>query len=202
MRSVLGLGLLAVMFSATAFAQDAAPVGNDGPRKHFNFIVGQKMLDDKDWNKEFKAAGLPNLATQTSFGLESTWGLGKLPVSLAVDLLYASASGKSTALNRTVTGTTIELGFGVRKVFDVLPVPVHPYVGGGFAYGTGAVTCSGCSSKAPSGTGLFVNGGAFYRLSKFNVGAGIRYSAIDGKDGPVKLKVGGINANLVVGVGF
>src|SRR5688500_17055234 len=126
-----GLFAVALMSPIAAVAQEtAAPAG---PRKHINVIVGQKMMDDKDWNKEMKAAGFPHMATQTSFGIESTWGLGRLPVSLAVDTLYASKSGKAGApLNRTVTGNTLEFGLGARKVFT-LGMPIHPYVGGGLA---------------------------------------------------------------------
>ena len=195
---VTGLLVAAVSTPFAAFAQEGSPSESN---THLNFIVGQKMLDDKDWNKEFKAAGLPNLKTHTSFGLEATYGPGTWPVSIATDVLYSSASGKSTALNRTVTGSTLELGIGARKVFT-LGMPIHPYVGGGLAYGSGAVTCSGCSSRAPSGTGFWVNGGAFYSLSRLNAGLGFRYSSIEGKDGNLELNVGGINVNALVGFGF
>src|SRR5687768_2568004 len=112
--------MLLVAFIATTFTSSIA-FGQEKPAedpldKHLNFFFGQKMLDDKDWNKEFKAAGLPNLASQTSFGIEGTYGSGKWPVQIATDFLYSQASGKSTALNRTVTGSTFELGVGARKI--------------------------------------------------------------------------------------
>lgn len=192
---------LAFSLAFPAIAQE--DTASDPIDKHFNFIVGQKMLDDKDWNKEFKAAGLPNLKSQTSFGFESTYGPRSFPVSIATDVLYSQASGKSSALNRDVTGSTFELGLGARKIFgEVGGLPVHPYVGGGLAWGFGAVTCDGCTSKAPSGTGFFLNTGAFYSLSRLNAGLGVRYSSIDGEDDGIKLKVGGLNVNAVVGFGF
>src|SRR4051812_17480275 len=96
--------------AATPMAPAAAPAD---PSVHsINVVVGQKMLDDKDWNKNFKAAGLPNLKSQTSFGLETTYGPKAWPVSLATDVLYSSASGKSSTLGRTVTGHTLEFAAG------------------------------------------------------------------------------------------
>lgn len=199
-----GAGVLGVVLSASALPALAQtePAAAPAANTHINLIVGQKMLDDADWNKEFKAAGLPNLSSQTSFGIETTYGPKAWPVSFATDVLYSSASAKSPALGRTVTGNTLELGVGARKVFALSGIPINPYVGGGLAYGSGAVTCSGCTSRAPSGVGLWVNGGAFYRISKFNAGLGLRYSSIEGKDGAIKLKVGGINPHATIGFGF
>lgn len=200
---VVGLGVLAstLLVTAPAVAQDDAPAMMSARTRGVNVVLGEKMLDDKDWNKNFKAAGLPNLSSQTMLGVETTYGPKRWPVNLATDFLYSQASGKSTSLGRTVTGHTFELGLGVRKVF-ALSLPVAPYAGGGLAYGSGAVTCSGCTSKAPSGVGFWLGGGAVYQLSRLNAGVGLRYSSIDGKDGNVKLKDGGLIANVVVGYGF
>ena len=194
---------VAVVVASSSVPAIAQEKGGSAPPKpsNINIVFGQKMLDDKDWNKEFKAAGLPNLKNQTLYGVQMSWAGPSWPVALATDLLYSSASGKSSSLNRTVTGTTFELGLGARKFFALGP-PVSPYAGGGLTWGTGFVTCDGCSSKAPNGTGLWAEGGAVYRLGRLNAGLGARYSNIDGSDGGVKLKVGGLNVNAVLGFGW
>src|SRR3972149_8799309 len=95
-------------------AADGAWSGN------MNLFLGQKTLDSGDWEP---------LDKQGEVGLTFDVKKDDWPVSLAVDIL--ASRDEDTVLGVDVEGSTTEVDFGVRKVWDTKTV--RPFVGGGLA---------------------------------------------------------------------
>lgn len=187
-RIVLAFVGAAGLFLVAPAARAAEPAIN------LDFLIGQKQLDDDDWDP---------LEDQIEFGVQTTWGTKDVPVGLAADLLYSSDSAKiGTA---TVKGSTMEIALGARAFFPVQQF--HPYMGAGInmirAEFSGNNPGVGSASDNDTAVGFWAGLGGNVRLgSNFNLGVALRYSTAEvtlfGTDG----EAGGVHFGLTAGLGF
>ena len=169
-----------------------------------NFFVGQKSLSSSDWEPVEK---------QGEFGAVMSFGQKTWPVSIAVDVLVSTDDQDAFDPfigNYTLTGTTYEVDFGVRKVWG--KARTRPYIGAGLALlGASAEIESGGASidGDDSAVGFWADAGIFWRLgSHFNLGLDVRYSDadvdLDFGSGLVATDVGagGFSYGLLLGFGW
>jgi len=187
--SILRIPLLV---AAAAFIASSAPKADEWT-VDLNGLFGQKMLKESDW------APIEN---QTEFGLEMTWGKKDWPIYIATD--FFGSTGSDTVAGAKVDGRTAEFGPGVRKIWDARPI--RPYVGGGLAFiridQKGSVP-GGTDKGTDWGTGIWLGGGAFWRLGQhFNAGIAARVSIADTRPLDEKVSTGGTHLGLLLGWGW
>jgi len=206
LMTTLGGVLALTVLSGSAFATDeAAPKGaapsssatsDTGFGGDVNLLVGQKTLHDNDWNV---GNGGANLDNQLGAGIMANLGMRNWPVMVAVDLFYSSASSSG------VSGNTLLFGVGARKSFALQSLPIVPYAGLGVSYGSGSVSASG-QSFSGTGEGLWLDGGAQYKMGKLGLGLDLRWASCPGKFSvggqSVNADLDGFLAALSVGYGF
>ena len=155
-------------------------------------FLGQKSLDSGDWG---------SLDQQTEIGVlfdvrENNW-----PISIAADLL-GSADEVDTPRGK-IRGSTLELDLGVRKVFDLSGISLHPYVGGGLALVAAdreIDTGTRIASDNDTGAGAWVSGGAYWTFSNhINVGMDIRFTNADVTVFNTTVEAGGTHVGAMVG---
>lgn len=155
-------------------------------------LLGQKVLDEDDW-------GI--LDRQTEVGMLLDVRDTRWPISMAIDVL-GSADTVDTPRGE-VTGTTVELDLGVRKVFNIPGNALHPYVGGGLALMATDFERDagfGIASDDDTGTGYWVSGGVFWTFaSNLNLGLDVRYSRAEVDLFNNTIEAGGTHAGLLVG---
>jgi len=169
-----------------------------------NFFLGQKKLSSSDWEP---------VDTQGEFGAIMSFGQKEWPIDIAVDVLVSSAKEDaydSLIGSYTITGTTYEIDFGVRKVWG--KKATRPYVAAGLGFiGAGAELDAGYTSidANDSAFGYWVDAGIFWRLgSHFNIGLDLRYSGadvdLDFGSGAVaqNINAGGFSYGLLLGFGW
>jgi len=190
-----------VVLVAAAFTFSPAWAGADG---HVNFFIGQKSLDDGDWQP---------IEDQLEFGAVMSFGQDDWPVHIAVDVL-ASADEETLsdpALGTvTLTGSTVEFAAGVRKIWK--KGRVLPYLGAGVGIiAAGSKFDDGFVSvdASDAGFGFWAGGGVFWRLGgHFNIGLDARYSSaevdLDFGSGVVAQDVsaGGLHYGVLLGFGW
>jgi Outer membrane protein beta-barrel domain len=167
-----GIITLAAVFVTTLSV--VAPAHADATG-NVNFFLGQKSLSSSDWEPVEK---------QGEFGAVMSFGEKSWPISIAVDVLLSAAEEDAFDPflgSYTITGTTYEVDFGVRKVWG--KAATRPYIGGGLAViGAGAELDNGLASvdADDSAVGFWADAGIFWRLgSHFNLGLDLRYSDAD-----------------------
>jgi len=172
---------------------------------HVNFFLGQKSLDSGDWDP---------VDEQGEFGVVMSFGRDDWPVHIAVDLLGSTDEGEifDTLVGEIdVTGSTVEIGLGVRKIWSTKRA--HPYVGGGLALLSAEAELDSSFGDADADddtVGGWVGGGVFWRLGqRFNIGADVRWSSgeVDldfGGGVPVAsdVEAGGFHLGLLLGFGW
>jgi len=230
----LTLALTGLVGVASAFAADSH-IGS------VNFILGYKNLSG-DWNlnpRETDANGQPLPGDRTfypSLGLETTWGPSNWPVQLAFDVLNSADDGithvpafTTPAFDLRLRAQSLELGFGVRRAFN-LP-GITPYLGAGGLWSQGKFEIEVSDPNAgqfgeqtahaharSSAFGFWVGGGAYRRLGpRFQMGVAYRLSKatlptepfhVDGGTLPFgittlpELDGGGRTIQLIVGWSF
>ncbi len=158
-----------------------------------NFILGAKQLDDDDWG------ALDNHAT---LGAQISFGKKEWPVQIAIDLLGTGDSVKVAGID--IDGLTGELDVGVRKIWE--RGKARPFVGGGLAFLNAELETEvgGLALSADDDTtGLWIDGGAFWRLGKrFNLGVEARISRGEVTIGAVDIEAGGEHIGLLLGWGW
>ncbi len=155
-------------------------------------FLGQKHLDSNDWSP---------VEDQVQIGVVSDLRGDDWPISFAVDLLVSS--DKANMPGPDITGSTLELDFGVRKVFDIPDSALHPYVGGGPAlmsarreYDYGSYTVS----DNDSGTGYWVSGGVYWTFANhYNAGFDLRHSKANVDLFGTQVDAGGNHAGIMFG---
>jgi hypothetical protein len=183
---------------AVALAPSTAIAGNGEGSVHF--FLGGKSLDSDDWG---------DLDNQSAFGVEMSWGNTDWPVSIATDL-FVSGTVDDRPTDFDLIGVTSEIDIGVRKFFEI--GRTRPYVGGGIAFGGGAVIFS-CLDNFPfdcddeddqgNGVGAWLNGGVVWRLGKkFDIGFSLRWSTVDAGIFARDRDAGGFQYGLVLGWGW
>jgi len=182
-----------------------APAARAESTGQVNFFLGQKSLDSGDWAP---------VDDQGEFGAVMSFGQPDWPVLIAVDVLASVDEGEiiDPLLGEIdVTGATVELGVGVRKIWG--EKNFHPYLGGGLALINAAAELDsgvGDADADDSTVGAWVGGGAFWRLGKrFNIGGDVRWSGggevdLDFGGGLVTpdVEAGGFHLGLLLGFGW
>ncbi len=157
---------------------------------HFNFVLGQKMLDDDEWG---------NLDGQEALAIEWTWGREDWPFFIATDFLYSTTDEDVSGFN--FEGTTWEIDLGVRKIWE--RGNARPYVGGGLAWVNGEADVGGLGSADGSGLGGWIGGGVFWRMgARFNIGFAVRLSRAEADIEGTDVEAGGDFVGLTLGWGW
>jgi hypothetical protein len=126
------------------------------------------------------------------------------PVSPTLIFGYGRSS-RNRGVSFEETVTTLDLGLGVRKTFDV--GNVHPFVGAGFALGVVSINdqfTDGYETWRGAGSGGFAEAGAFIRVrSILDIGLTVRYSNFWSDWFPVRKArywdAGGLFGGVIVG---
>ncbi len=176
-RSIIGLSVLCLM-AGMAQAEGM----------NLGLQIGQKGLSTDDWK-----AGTLDVSSQLLYGVHVDKDMG-WPVLVAADLLMSGGS------DGDLKGSTMELGVGVRKYFEMNKI--KPYVGAGLAYISGKVEFNAFDDNAGA-VGFFANGGALYPINeKLNVGLDLRFSSATADFSGTDVAVGGFTFGLVVMMGL
>jgi opacity protein-like surface antigen len=188
------LSTLLIMAMPAAHADDlqAVEITTDGWTGNVSGYVGRKSVDDDDW---------PNLDPQWSVGVVSDFRKQTWPVSIAVDLIFAGDDHKIGA--NEVTGGTMEMHLGARKIFILENSSFSPYVGGGLAiiYATlenekAGVTIDDDDTKL----GAWIGVGTYYAVTpSLNLGLDVRYSKAEVTLFDKEREAGGLNVGITVG---
>ncbi len=194
----IAIGALVVGLSLAVGSAQAKSTGQ------VNFFLGQKFLDAGDWDP---------VDEQGEFGVVMSFGQVDWPVHIAVDLLGSTDEGEiSDPLlgEIDVTGSTVELGVGVRKIWS--KNSVHPYVGGGLALVNAEIELDssfGDLDADDDGVGAWLGGGLFWRLGqRFNIGGDVRWSSAEVSPDSIdpelaaELEAGGLHIGLLLGFGW
>ncbi|HET6372065.1 MAG TPA: outer membrane beta-barrel protein [Candidatus Polarisedimenticolia bacterium] len=188
-RSATFVGVVSLALLAAA----AAPARAGEFTGDINFVLGQKFLNDGDWEP---------VETQPGGIVEMTWGDSDWPISLATDIAYSSGSDNTSSLD--VDGSTAEFAIGVREIRNT--GDFHYYVGLGFNMlrAEAKVKSSGSHDEdQDTGVGGWGGAGIFWRMgSRFNVGLSARYSRTEVTLFDENVQAGGFSYGLLVGWGW
>jgi hypothetical protein len=186
----------------------ASASGLQAMEVNINFLLSGKALDSDDWGTT--ATGV-EADSQPAFGVATSFGKTEWPVVVALDYL-GSAHYDDVLVTQPVVAkvdlvqATWELDAGVRKIWK--SGKARPFIGGGFGI-------MGAMQERPvpgtlltvddsdSTLGLWLNGGAFWRLGKrFNIGVDVRLATgkvtLFGND----VEAGGGTLGLILGWGW
>ena len=169
-----------------------------------NFFLGQKSLDSGDWEP---------VDNQAEFGAVMSFGRKDWPVSIAADVMGSAddATMQDPFLGSVdLTGSTLELDLGVRKVFG--KKRTHPYAAGGLGIISASAEIESGGVKVDAddtALGFWVDAGVFWTLGKrFNIGVDVRWSEakvdLDFGSGVVAkdINAGGLHYGLLLGFGW
>ncbi len=160
---------------------------------NFNLLLGQKMMDEDDWDP---------VDLHDAAGIEATWGGSEWPFHIATDVYYSTDEEDNSSLDADVT--TIEVGLGIREIRTLDNFNWYLGVGIGLIQAELEIeTSSGEFEEDDSGIGGWASAGVFWRFgSHFNVGVGIRYSKADVDLFGEEFDAGGFNYGILLGMGF
>ena len=153
-------------------------------------FVGQKLLDEDDWNP---------IDSQFEVGVDASLGDDDWPVWINLGLFHASDEEELNAVE-DVEGTTTEFSLGINKTWT--RHQFRPFVAGGLAFVNSDYEIRDDNDVVfeddDSGTGLYAQGGGYWRVgSSFNIGGMLRYSVFsDDFEG------GGLHVGLIAGFGW
>jgi Outer membrane protein beta-barrel domain len=172
---------LAVVLPSTALASNV------------DFVLGQKSLEKSDWDP---------VDHQFLFGAQGDLQPEGWPIGLAYGALL-SIGAKSVG-GVDLTGTTVELRAGARKVFLEEGAVIRPYIGGGIAMiaasldaDVGGVTVS----DDDVGFGPWFGGGVYFAVSdELHVGLDISKSQADVTLFDVDADAGGVSIVVLFGL--
>ena len=200
MRKALHVVAWVVLVATSCAASMAAGSGN------VNLFLGQKSLNG-DWKDD--SINL-DVSKQAELGALLTWSGENWPVGLAVDLL-SSSDDQTIVFGGTpfkFEGSTTEIDFGVRKIWE--NSKTRPFFGAGLGYVKGELKGSAGGVSVPAddgGLGEWIDGGVFWRLgSHFNLGVEGRYTkaritpSVGGAS--FALEAGGFHFGVILGFGW
>ena len=154
-----------------------------------NIVLGQKLLDEDEWG---------SIDGHDALGIELTWGNAEWPFLIATDILYSTTD--ENVLGVDEEGTTIELDFGVRKVWQ--RGNARPYIGGGFAFISGEIEMAGGRILDETELGGWLGGGVYWRVGRrFHIGFTLRFSSAEVDIPGGDLDLGGSTFGLTLGWG-
>ena len=169
-RTISAAVASALLLTSLSMAHAGGDKGSNDFTGNIGGYLGQKSLDDKDWD---------NLDRQGSLGMIFDFKKQSWPLSIALDVIISGNEDKDDGI-KTEAGS-LELHLGVRKIFELSGSSIQPYIGGGIAIiGTSVRNRSGGSTLSDDDettTGAWVGGGMYYAATKsVNVGLDLRYS--------------------------
>lgn len=183
------LSTLLVMTMSTTHANETPA---DGWTGNVSAYLGRKFVDDNDW---------PDIDSQRSAGVISDFARRSWPVSIAADLITAGADHRSGA--NEVTGGSIEMHLGARKVFTLEKSRFSPYLGGGLAVITAILENENAIFTVDDDdtvVGAWVGVGTYFAVTPhINLGLDIRYSKAEVTLFDKDLEAGGLNAGITAG---
>ena len=183
------LSTLLFMVMPAAHADDTQA---DGWTGNVSGYVGHKSVDDDDWS---------NLDSQRSAGVISDFRKQSWPVSIAADLIFASADDGSGA--NEVTGGTAEMHLGARKIFTLENTSFRPYVGGGIAIISASLENENAGATVDDEDtvfGTWIGAGTYYAVTpSFNLGLDVRYSKAEVTLFDIDREAGGLYAGITAG---
>jgi hypothetical protein len=197
-KTILVVLSVLVLTGYIASSPSAATDGN------VNFLLGQKQLDDDDWEP---------VEDQPEFGALIDFAPEAWPVRIAIDLLGSSDEQDDILVEPgfptvDLEGSSTELCFGVRKLWG--KSGMHPFAGGGLAFVNGEIKVSAAGVSVTSeddAIGFWVDGGISWRLGKrFNLGVDLRWSkagiepVVAGQT--FHVEAGGLHLGALLGFGW
>lgn len=156
-----------------------------------NFLLGTKTLESEDWGP---------FDEQVAFGVLFDFKQRNWPISIAIDLL--GSLDRETLLGVETEGSTTEIGFGIRKIWETSGSSIRPFIGGGLAIVNAELKTNTfvTVSDDDSGTGFWLNGGVYWTLGQhFNLGLQVRYSKAEVTLFGIEGEAGGTTAGLMLG---
>jgi len=149
-----------------------------------NFTLGAKALNEHDWEP---------VEDQSEFGIHVDFRRQEWPVNIAIALL--GSNGKEHIRGVDIEGSTSELRFGVRKIWEPTQT-MRPFFGGGLCLVNAEIDVEGYGSDEASDLGVWISGGIYWTLSNsFNLGFELGFS----QGGETLLEAGGSHAGLILG---
>ena len=184
---------VAALLAVVGFGGPAVAVGGEFTG-NVNFLLGQKMLNDKDWEP---------LENQPEFGAEITWGDSSWPISIATDIFYSKDDGEDDSGN-DLDGSTMEFDLGIREIKNTENFYYYIGLGFGLVSAEAEATLSGTKfDDSDTGISGWGGGGIFWRLgSRFNVGLAARYSVADVTLFDEDVRAGGFHYGVILGWGW
>ena len=155
-----------------------------------HIFVGQKFLDEEEWEP---------IDTQFELGIDAAMGGDDWPLWINFGILSASDE-EDLDVDTELEGTTTEFYLGINKTWT--RQQFRPFVAGGLAFVNSDFEVRDpfgvIDEDDDSGTGLYAQGGGYWRLgSSINLGGMLRYSVFSDD-----LEGGGLHVGLIVGYGW
>lgn len=209
-----------------------------------NFILGRKSFTN-DWNLGPPTVDSTARVGQPALGVELTWGRQGWPAMVALDVLHSYDDGiihvpqsfiiiegildTIPAYDLRLRASTLEIGLGVRRAWNILGLSPYLGAGGSWVRGNAVVEKSdpntgqfgaplASARSRESAFGFWAGGGIYRRIGpRFQIGLAGRYSRailpktnfiLGGTTAPPAVGTvpdlydGGRHINLVVGWSF
>lgn len=179
-------GLIVVMLCGAAHAAKL-------PESNFSAFLGQKTLDDNDWEP---------VESQVEWGLIADLGRKDSVANLVISYLFSTDD--STQNGADFTGDTWELGLGIRKPFH-LEAGFAPFIEFGAAYVDATLERSVISPAESSDSAFGLWGGLGINFAvgeRVSVGALLRYTAAEVTLLGADREAGGLHFGVTAGIGF
>jgi len=163
------------------------------PESSFSLLLGQKTLDDNDWEP---------VERQVEWGVIADLGRKDSVANLVIS--YLSSSDDSSQPGADFTGETWELGLGIRKPFR-LEAGFAPFIEIGAAYVDATLERRGISPGENSDSAFGMWGGVgvgFAVGERVSVGALLRYTAAEVTLLGADREAGGLHFGVTAGIGF
>lgn len=163
------------------------------PESNFSVLLGQKTLDDNDWEP---------VESQVEWGVIADLGRKDSVANLVIS--YLSSSDDSTQGGTDFTGETWELGLGIRKPFR-LDAGLAPFIEVGAAYVDATLEQRGITPGENSDSAFGVWGGVgvgFAVGERVSVGALVRYTVAEVTLLGTDRGAGGLHFGVTAGIGF
>ena len=180
------LTLLTILLSL-----NSSLVSASGYSGNINLSLGTKEISSPDWSGD---ESLNSLGIIANFK-EDSW-----PVNIAIDA-FVSFSEDLSEDNYEVSTSEYHLGF--RKNWDIAPLNISPYLGGGLAIAFGSLDEEIDGKKKNDidrSIGAWVGVGANYKLmDRVSIGADIRYSDAEYKLHNKNFDANGISSAISIG---
>ena len=153
-----------------------------------NFTLGSKALDEDDWEP---------VEDQGEFGIHVDFRKQEWPVNIAIAILGSAADDDYRGID--VEGSTSELRFGVRKIWEPTE-NMRPFLGGGLGFMSAEWDVEGFGNDDDSTLGLWIDGGIYWTINhSFNLGFELGYSEGDVDIAGYDVNAGGGHAALLLG---